>query len=358
MDTDQAIHGGITRNADGTINMNGYLELTAAVPDGVGARMSGMASKAVTLPDLVVEGSDDKEDADNSGNDSNDDDSTAAEVPAQSTVQDAASVENTTDMQSAGKNTRTQSGKSQEIVKKLVVDKDMDWDEVNEALRELIVEAAGGKAVLEVELGRHYKLSADVLVALMGTNITLRLQQSNGVLWEIDGKDITNAMAADMRVELNSNAIPTDKLEIFRDFDTTIQLSLDHSGVFGFKATMRFPTGGGYNGKYANLFWYHDGAFEWIGSSKVADGYAEFMFDHASDYVVVIADVEVTDVPQADANTEADGVGTEDTAVNAETVENAGTTGEIWTTLLIILVVLAAGVCAIVVVAMRRKKEQ
>ena len=63
-DTDKAIHGGITRNADGTINMNGYLELTAVVPDGVGARMDGTPSKEIELPELVIREVDDEEDAD------------------------------------------------------------------------------------------------------------------------------------------------------------------------------------------------------------------------------------------------------------------------------------------------------
>ncbi|MGN0425307.1 MAG: pectinesterase family protein [Acetatifactor sp.] len=44
LDTDAAIHGGITRNADGTINMNGYLELTDKAASDTGARMSGTAS--------------------------------------------------------------------------------------------------------------------------------------------------------------------------------------------------------------------------------------------------------------------------------------------------------------------------
>lgn len=44
LDVDAAIHGGITRNADGTINTNGFLELTDAAPADAGARMSGTAS--------------------------------------------------------------------------------------------------------------------------------------------------------------------------------------------------------------------------------------------------------------------------------------------------------------------------
>lgn len=38
---------GITRNADGTINMNGFLELTSAAPAGVGAVMGGKSSSVI-----------------------------------------------------------------------------------------------------------------------------------------------------------------------------------------------------------------------------------------------------------------------------------------------------------------------
>lgn len=55
-DAQAAIHGGITRNADGTINMNGFLEPTNQVPDDTGARMSGSASEEITVtPDNKVE---------------------------------------------------------------------------------------------------------------------------------------------------------------------------------------------------------------------------------------------------------------------------------------------------------------
>ena len=50
LDMYAAIHGGITRNADGSINMGGFLELTANAPEDTGARMSGTASGTI-VPD-------------------------------------------------------------------------------------------------------------------------------------------------------------------------------------------------------------------------------------------------------------------------------------------------------------------
>ena len=51
-DTAAAIAGGISRNADGTINRGGYLELTDAAPANAGARMNGVASAIIEVPEV------------------------------------------------------------------------------------------------------------------------------------------------------------------------------------------------------------------------------------------------------------------------------------------------------------------
>ena len=48
LDTAAAINGGITRNGDGSINMNGYLELTDEAPANAGARLVGRISAEFT----------------------------------------------------------------------------------------------------------------------------------------------------------------------------------------------------------------------------------------------------------------------------------------------------------------------
>ena len=48
LDMEAALHGGITRNADGTLNMNGFLELTDVVPEGIGAVVTGQPSATIT----------------------------------------------------------------------------------------------------------------------------------------------------------------------------------------------------------------------------------------------------------------------------------------------------------------------
>ncbi len=55
LDTQAAINGGITRNPDGTINLNGYLELTDKAPEGVGARFPAYEPPAPENPFTDVE---------------------------------------------------------------------------------------------------------------------------------------------------------------------------------------------------------------------------------------------------------------------------------------------------------------
>ena len=80
LDTASALKdGGITRNADGTINMNGFLELTDEVPEGVGARMSGRTSGDITVtPDEPKQDDSKPENNNNNNNNSNDNGSGSA----------------------------------------------------------------------------------------------------------------------------------------------------------------------------------------------------------------------------------------------------------------------------------------
>ncbi len=89
LDTAAAITG-ITRNADGTINMNGYLELTDEADENVGARMTGTPSAIISVeendpidvPSVNPGGSSDKPVQDN---EDDDDDQDVEVTPEQGT---------------------------------------------------------------------------------------------------------------------------------------------------------------------------------------------------------------------------------------------------------------------------------
>lgn len=87
LDMEAALHGGITRNADGTLNMNGFLELTDVVPEGIGAVVTGQPSATIT-PNKEQKpsgGQSSKTDASSgSGSDSSDSDNNSGNTAAES----------------------------------------------------------------------------------------------------------------------------------------------------------------------------------------------------------------------------------------------------------------------------------
>lgn len=73
----------------------------------------------------------------------------------------------------------------------------------------------------------------------------------------------------------------------------TGNVSIAHTPTYiaklGFNGILNVPINKKYNGKYANLYYYSNG-FEFIAGSLISDGYAQFRFDHASEYIIVIDD--------------------------------------------------------------------
>ena len=233
---------GITRNADGTINMNGFLELTDKVPTGIGAVPGGTASKTSEIP----------------------------------------------------------SDKKEELVNKVEVTDKTTVDDILTAVDAVIDSAnASGKdvvPVVELEVKDNTTIATELIQGIKGEEVVIRVELENGIVWDIYGKDVTdNAAAVDLNVTVNGNKIPASKVDKVEKLGTVVELSIAHDGQFGFGATMKYAVGEAANGKYATLYWYNDGKFEKIGSYIVEDGCVEFVFTHASDYVVVLADAEIAD---------------------------------------------------------------
>ena len=148
--------------------------------------------------------------------------------------------------------------------------------------------------VLKLEVKDNTEIAAELVLGIKGEEVVIRIELENGILWDIYGKDITDkAGKTDLNVTLNKTDIPKDKLEKVKELGAITQLSIAHDGTFGFGATMKYEIGEAANGKYATLFWYHDGKFEKAGSFIVEEGLVEFVFEHASDYVIVVSDVEI-----------------------------------------------------------------
>lgn len=299
---------------------------------------------------------DNRNDANTADDDDDDGDDAAAAVSPTATPQPVAPTKSP-----SGKPAATVKPSGTETVKKLSVNRVEDWDEVDENLEELIKKAGGSKVVLEVELGKYQTLTREIAAVIQGKNVTLRMEQSNGIIWEINGLDVEKPGDVSMLVTLDSKAVPEEKLKIFEGLGELAQMSLEHEGDFGFKAIMKYPAGKKNNDQYANLFYYNDGAFEFVDSSKVKGGVAEFVFTHASDYVVVLTETALTAVPEAQAGdgTSADKTDTTDSSfIPVETVTDTKDGSGALSIILIIVAVAAAGAIVIGVTVSRKKKVE
>lgn len=142
-----------------------------------------------------------------------------------------------------------------------------------------------------VNLGSSAKLDKIAMESLLAKgDITVRFNVSGGAYWEISGKNVTEAKAVDLGIRMNSTLIPESKVNEFAGDKNTLQFSLKHNGEFGFTGILNIPVSKSYNGKFANLYYYHGGKFDFVGSSAVSDGRAKFAFTHASNYLVVFDD--------------------------------------------------------------------
>ncbi len=149
-------------------------------------------------------------------------------------------------------------------------------------------ETAAASGSTSVTLGDSTVVSKDVIDSVSGKDAEFKL--ANGASWEIAAADAAKAEGMDLGITLNTTAATADQIkEVAKDNDT-FQFSLAYSGDFGFSAVVNIPVDAKYNGKYANLYWLNGGKLEFIGSSKVEGGIADFTMKHASDYVIVFDD--------------------------------------------------------------------
>lgn len=140
-------------------------------------------------------------------------------------------------------------------------------------------------------------LEDNVLEAIRGEAVTLILEGKD-YSWSIYGKSVTSSLKSiNMEVVMNGGTIPDKYLNLVKKFKDQVQLQLKHSGPFPFSAELKFNVGQEQAGRYANLFYFNPSTLtlEKISSSKVdKDGNTSFVFTHASDYVVVMADKALT----------------------------------------------------------------
>lgn len=245
LDMNSAINGGIHRNADGTINMNGFLAVTSAVPAEVGARMAGTASGVITVTPN-----------NNSGSSSSNSSSAAPAV---------------------------------------------DWTEVSNTVQDKVAEMVKNPAIASINMNfvcsGEVKVPQNVLNTIKGTNVTVAFHSGNGVALSISGQDLKNKDLAkvqniDLTVDQTSNVIPTNVVSA-KSGTVNRQLGIRDTGSFGVNVNIHINVGKENAGKSANLYRYNveKGRLEYCGSFTVtSNGQSMFALKRGGNYLVTVTD--------------------------------------------------------------------
>lgn len=152
---------------------------------------------------------------------------------------------------------------------------------------------------IRVNLLKTTKIPANVFESIKGKDMNVTFKVSDQASWIINGKDIIGNVTApiDLGLVVGTSDIPKQKVTALADGNETIQLSLNYDGVFGFEGILRLSVGTDYSGKIANLYYYNEatGKFEYYQAAQVKeDGTVDIKFSHASDYVIVLNDTDMS----------------------------------------------------------------
>ena len=142
------------------------------------------------------------------------------------------------------------------------------------------------------------------LRAIRNKDVTLEIRITKDLVWSINGKKLPKILRGDMEcgVLLNPSqedtktVIPKNLLRETAKGNAYVTMHLDHEGKFGFEALLSVMFGEEKEGSFANLFYFNEkaGTLEFADADKIRkDGKATFTFTHASEYVIVFADVSL-----------------------------------------------------------------
>ncbi|MBQ5319020.1 MAG: bacterial Ig-like domain-containing protein [Oscillospiraceae bacterium] len=159
------------------------------------------------------------------------------------------------------------------------------WNVISDELK-----SAEDDDMVSVDMNGTTKLPESILTDIAGRNVELVLDMGSGITWTINGETVTDPRAVDLRVSKNVKRIPADILSTVTNDNFSTEISLAHNGDFGFEATLTISLGKKYNNCYANLYYYNpkEKVMEFIDSDLISKGEAQLIFNHASDYVIVI----------------------------------------------------------------------
>ena len=171
---------------------------------------------------------------------------------------------------------------------------------------ERINSAAEGGSVI-VDMGNATVVPKDILETAKGKDIDVVLNMG-GYTWTINGKDIfsENLKDIDLKVTLDTDNIPGSIIQALAGDNPAKQLSLAHNGDFGFLATLTVNVGAENAGRFGNLYYYDsDGRLIFMNAGTVTgEGMVSLDFSHASEYVIVMSEQQMSQAEADRVNTD------------------------------------------------------
>lgn len=178
---------------------------------------------------------------------------------------------------------------------------------------------------ITVAMNASTVLPKEIINACIGQNIELILDFNNLYRWSINGMDIEAAVIKDIdfAVQMDRNIVPEKAVSALSKAAAgeIKQISLEHNGDFGLKASLNLTLDKKYTGKISNLLYYNEATgnleLQSVGIVK-EDGTVEHSISHASNYILYLSDTVLA----------TEGLETLEIMEEAQTLYIDGTTGK------------------------------
>ena len=160
-------------------------------------------------------------------------------------------------------------------------------------------------STVTIDMKGETKIPASTTKEIAGKDVTVELDMGGGMVWSFNGLDVPKGgVSLNLGVKTGTKTIPAKVINALTGEATTIQLQLDHNGPFGMSLKLSVDLDKKHDGLYANLYFYNpkSGELEFQSAGLISGGKASWVFDHASDYAIVIdkeshEPMTFTDVP-------------------------------------------------------------
>ena len=200
---------------------------------------------------------------------------------------------------------------------KIGIDATGGWDKITNEVKN-----SSPGISMDVEMSGFSVVPDKVFTQMKGKDLNVKFLLPEKVQWIINGQNIesTSGTDLDMGVRIGAKNIPNDMLTPVVGSYPHTEIELKHNGTFGFSGILRIPLGESNAGLYAYLYYYDtkEKEMKFMQSTQISStGYAEFSFNHASDYTIVIRSEEMMTAQAVKTDKTLDGTNTYDDNTSA-----------------------------------------